>query len=264
LELLGQPRTAAKALPALEEAASEAVSLYRVGGEKFDLAWEIGCCLLDAQMVDAEHFAEAVVRGGLSAIERHDDVVRIMRELIATPNAPVAALDKELWSAIGRASRNDVSAAGAARVLIEADFPSVREVMTSTNYEDEKRAVALIKTLLGAQDGTFGSKALGLLVDAPESRARARKALSMLLKDDDADTAYGAARCLVGLEDTNHRYLPAALIRGGLGHYERRTETTRILNELSKQPLVAAAVTEALQQALWGKMSGELTLPRST
>lgn len=75
----------------------------------------------------------------------------------------------------------------------------------------------------------------------------------MLLKDDDADTAYGAARCLVGLDDTNHRYLPTALVRGGLGHYERRTETTRILNGLSKQPLVAAAVTEALQQALWGE-----------
>lgn len=254
LELLEQPRTAAKALPALEEAASEAASLYRGTGEQLDFAWEIACCLLAAQIVDAEHLAEALVRGGVGVLERHDEVVEIMRALLATPNAPIEAFEQELWSTIGRAStRNDASAAGAARVLIEADFPSARQVMTSTDHQDEKRAVALIKTLLGAEDGTFGSKALGLLADAPESRARARKALSMLLKDDDADTAYGAARCLVGLEDTNHRYLPAALIRGGLGHYERRSETTRILNGLSKQPLVAAAVTEALQQALWGE-----------
>jgi len=254
LELLGQPRTAAKALSALEEAASELG--YRDTAEASNVAWEISQCLLAAQIFEAEHLARVVVAGGLSVRERHDEIVRVVQGLLAAKRVVAEAVEQELWSAVSRRSRksNNVAALGAARVLIEAGCPSVREVMAGEDHKTEERAVALIMTLLsGATDKTFASEALRRLLIGPESGARTRRALVLLLKDEDDDTAYAAARCLVGLGDTSHRTLPAALVRGGLTQRERRAETMLVLDELSTHPLVAAALREALQQAVWGE-----------
>lgn len=258
LELLGQPRTAAKALLALEEAASELA--YRDTGDASNLDWGISECLLAAQIFDAEHLARGVVAGGLSVRERHDDVVRVVLELFSAKKAVAEAVEEELWSAVSQPSRNhnDVVRLGAAKVLIEAGCPSVSDVMAGQDYKTEKRAVALIKTLLaGSADETFASEALGRLLQSANSSARAQKALISLLKDEDNDTAYAAARCLVALGDTSHRKLPAALIRGGLTHYDRHAETVRVLDELRTLPLVAAAVAEALQQAVWSEHEGQ-------
>jgi hypothetical protein len=254
LELLAQPRTAAKTFPALEEAASRLV--YQNTDDAANLAWGISECLLAANIFEAEHLARGIVRGGLSVRERHDEIVHLARRLLTADRTVVAAFENELWKAVGEKPRNhnDVAGLGAARVLIEADCPSVRDVMADHDYKTEERAVALIKTLLaGSPDETFASEALRRLIETPESRVRARKALVLLLREKDNDIAYAAARYLFALGDASHRNLPAALVRGGLTHHARRAETMTILDDLRLVPLVSAALWEALQQAVWSE-----------
>jgi hypothetical protein len=254
VELLAQSRTAARTLSALEEAASGLS--YRDTDDAANLAWEISECHLAAHIFDAEHVAKGIVMGGLRVRERHGEIVRLVRSLLADNKSVAEAVEDELWLAVGQKPRNsnDVVGLGAARVLIEAGCPSVRDVMVDDDYKTEKRAVGLIKTLLaGSPDETFTSEALRKLVDTPDLSARARKSLVLLLKEEDDDTAYAAARYLIVIGDSNHRDVPTALVRGGLTHYARRDEAARMLDELRSAPLACAAVWEALQQATWSE-----------
>ena len=233
LELLSQPFTAARAIPALEEAASRLE--YRATGDAASVRWEISDCLLAAGILDADHMATGIVDGGLSDPERHGAIVEIARSLIAR-GAPLSAkIETRLWSALERRGHGSESVVvvGAAGVLIEAECPSVLEVMRSEDYQTKKRGVSLIRALLsGAKGDRLASKGLHRLLQTAECGLRAREALVELLDDEDDDVAYAAARCLVGIDDTGHRKLPTALIRGGLTHYERRAETVRTLDEL--------------------------------
>jgi hypothetical protein len=212
LELLAQPRTAVKTIPALEEAVSTLV--YRATDESADLAWQVSECLLAAQIFDVDHFARGVVTG-LRERERHGQIVLLVQQLLRKNMAIGEVLEEELWSAVRQKAdySSRFTGLGAARVLIEANFRSVPAVMAGDDYETEERAVVLIRTLVANPSEDFASAALRRLVESPESSARARKALIRLLKDDDTDIAYAAARSLFALGDTSHRNLPSALVQ---------------------------------------------------
>ncbi len=254
VELLGQPRTAVKAVAALDMRVSEALVKYGGRTPEWDDAWKCSDCLLETQMFEAEHLGDGLVRGGLGRTERHCEVVAQLLALLNPPSPLAVEIEEKLWDAV--TNNEDVVSWGAARTLIEGARPSLTRVMMGEDSENDDQAVGLVRALVQvAADQSLAVHSLDRFLHQAETARTTRNALVKLLEDDDGDVAYGAARCLVGFGETVHSGLMESLINHGLGHYNRAAEAGDLLDELRSRPLIAPLVNEALHRALWSKKS---------
>ena len=130
---------------------------------------------------------------------------------------------------------------------------SILRILSDDDSDSEERAVNFVRTLARERHSeSIAVQALDRYLHDVDSGERMGTFLSKLLDDEDGNVAFSAASCLLAAGDVAAPNLAVALIRRGSGWYERRVEASRMLDELRKRPLVGAAVSESLQQALWG------------
>lgn len=262
VELLSHPRTARKALAAVDEAATGSLSGFRYGSGDYDYAWEIGRCLLTVPLLPSEYLVKALVVGGVGRRERHSEAVDVIGALAAASHGFAMDIEEELWSALA-ATHDDfgpnaeVVAWGAARVLLETQKSSILNVLDG-DAEDgdaddaDQRATAFLRTLVHESDAeSLASEALQGYLNDPRTAERVQESLAKLLDHPNEAVAFAAAKRLIAIGEFTHRSLATALIRRGPGWYERRDEASRMLDELLQRPLVGVVAREALQEALW-------------
>lgn len=245
IQLLSEPRTAHRTREALETAAYEALNKSSEYQNDYELAWEIGVCLIEAKALYAKHLADTVVFGGLADRERHAEVIATIQRLLNGGGELSQEIQEKLWDALRR-ERHAIGW-GAARTLIEAVG-----VLADKQLEAERSALLLRVVLRETDEIAARAELLGKLSDHSDETKVMHGSWLQLLDDQDVSVAYAAARHLVDVGDTQHAGLADALVRGGLTWHPRHEEAARILDGLRAHLPTAPTVTEALNKALWG------------
>ncbi len=262
-ELLREPRTARRAIPALEQAIYNALNPGRGYEKQYGVAWEIARCLIGAGFVQVSHCAEALVQGGLAHRELHESTIVFIRETVRVHPAVSSEVEEALFGAL-RESNPDV-AWGAARTIMTLGLAphdpagvggrenDDDDDVTESNGE-EKRAIHLLRVLLlEAGRESRAAEALQEYERGGGLTVGRGKAWRKVLGDEDASTAYTAARLLLQRDDLHDAVFCSAIVRGGLTEPSLREEAARILDRLMTHPSERPGVLEGLNKSLWGE-----------
>ncbi len=254
-ELVQNPWTGVGAITAAEEAVKEALTRdYREQHDstlrlrRLDRAWRIAKVLVGIPECRSEPVVDAVVFGGLAQRGRHEEVHSALAKLAGEGPEGASIIESKLWRAVEEGT--DDAGWGAVRALRLLFPDGFKRVTAAEGHEVEGRLRLIIRALV--QEESARQDVAELLNQNARAADAARCALTELSRSDEAQLAFAAACQAVQLGVADHT-VPAAIVKHGLGHWDRWKEAEAILEQLWEHPILGPSVRYALHRATWEK-----------
>lgn len=254
-ELVQNPWTGVGAITAAEEAIKQALTRdYReqhdrtLRPRRLDRAWRIARVLIGIPECRSEPVVDAIVFGGLAQRSRHEEVNSALAKLAGEGPEGARIIESELWSAVEEGT--DDAGWGAVRALRLLFPDAFKRATAPEGHEVEGRLRLILRALV--QEESARQDIAELLNQSGRAAGATRRALIELSRSDDAQLAFAAASQAVQLGAADHT-VPLAIIKHGLGQWDRRGKTEAIVEQLWENRMLGPAVRYALHKATWEK-----------
>ncbi len=255
-ELVQNPWTSVAAVAAAEEALKEALTPdYRenqdrtIRPRRLERAWRIARVLVAIPSCRSDLVLDATILGGLAQRNRHDEAFAALSKLAGEGPDGSAAIESKLWQAVEKGT--DDAGWGAVQALGRF-FPEAFERATTAEgrEESDERLLFILRALVREEWAT--GAVTELLHQNGRLGSAAQRALNKLARSEEAELAFAAACHAVEASAADHT-VPLAIIKHGLGHWDRREKAEAIVHRLWGHPALGPSVRYALHRTTWGQ-----------